>query len=115
MRLKVFLLSLILFSFSAYVWAAPNSSNGHKFSPRVRSFRFTYSFTVKDIPAGTKRVRVWIPVPQTDIHQTVHVLAVKAPVKTQMTKESGYGNRMFYADIDNPTTSQAEFTVDYEV
>jgi hypothetical protein len=34
-------------------------------------------------------VRVWIPVPQTDQHQTVRVLAVKAPVKTRMTQEPG--------------------------
>ena len=114
MRLKLFLSSLILLSLSAYEWAAPNSA-GQNFSPRVRSFRFTYSFTVKDIPAGTKRVRVWIPVPQTDRHQKVHVLAVKAPAKTRMTREPEYGNRMMYTEIDNPTASQTEFTVEYEV
>ena len=32
-------------------------------------------------------MHVWIPVPQTDQHQTVRVLAVKAPVKTRMTQE----------------------------
>ncbi|HKV78302.1 MAG TPA: transglutaminase-like domain-containing protein [Candidatus Sulfotelmatobacter sp.] len=115
MRLKFFLSSLVVLSLSAYEWAAPNSANGQKFSPRIRSFRFTYSFTVKDIPAGTKRVRVWIPVPQTDRHQTVHVLAVKAPVKTQVKQEPEYGNRMMYGEIDDPTVPQAEFTVEYEV
>ena len=114
MRLKVFSSAVILLSLSAYQWAAPNS-NDHKFSPRVRSFRFTYSFTVKDIPAGAKRVRVWIPVPETDQHQTVRVLTVKAPGKTHMTQEAEYRNRMMYTEIDNPTTSETEFTVDYAV
>lgn len=80
---KVFLSSLlVLLSFSAFEWAATKSTKGQEFSPPVRSFRFTYSFSVKDIPAGAKRVRVWIPVPVTDKHQTVHVLAGKAPAKT---------------------------------
>lgn len=106
---------MLLLFLTAYEWAAPNSNSAQKFSPRVRSFRFTYSFTVKDIPAGAKRVRVWIPVPQTDKHQNVHVLTVKAPAKTQITQESEYGNRMMYAEIDNPATSQTEFTLEYEV
>ena len=115
MRAKVLLSSLLLMFFTAYQWAAPISHNGPDFSPRIRTFRFTYAFTVKDIPSGAKRIRVWVPVPQTDKHQTVRVLAVKAPVKTHMTQESEYGNRMIYAEIDNPRTTQTEFTVDYEV
>jgi len=54
-------------------------------------------------------------VPQTDKHQTVRVLTVKAPAKTQMTQESEYGNRMMYAEINNPATSQTEFALEYEV
>ena len=107
--------SLLLLFFAVHLWAAPNGSSGQKFSPRVRSFHFTCDVTVKDIPAGAKRVRVWIPVPQTDKHQTVRVLAVKALAKTQMTRESGYGNRMMYAEIDNPSAGQMEFTLEYEV
>jgi hypothetical protein len=57
--------------------AAQATSNAQKFSPPTCTFRFTYNFTVKDIPSGAKRVRVWIPVPQTTQHQTVRVLAVK--------------------------------------
>jgi transglutaminase-like putative cysteine protease len=94
-------------------------SNAEKFSPPARTFHFTYTFTVKDIPAGAKRVRVWVPVPQTDEHQKVRVVAVKAPAKTQMTHDPEYGNRMIYAEIQNPAPSssggKAEFTLEYEV
>jgi transglutaminase-like putative cysteine protease len=58
---------------------------------------------------------VWVPVPQTDQHQTVRVLAVKAPAKTQMTSESEYGNRMMYAEMQNSAEGKAEFTLEYEV
>ena len=114
MRLRV-LSSLLLLFFPACQLAAQASSNAQKFSPPSRTFRFTYSFTVKDIPSGAKRVRVWVPIPQTDQHQTVHVLAVKAPVKTQMTQEPEYGNRMMYAEIQNSAAGKAEFTLEYRV
>src|SRR5207249_8450231 len=64
MRLRV-LSSLLLLFFPACQLAAQATSNAQKFSPPTRTFRFTYNFTVKDIPSGAKRVRVWAPVPQT--------------------------------------------------
>src|ERR1041384_2892456 len=94
---------------------AQASSNPQRFSPPSRTFRFTYNFTVTEIPAGARRARVWVPVPHTDQHQTVRVLAIKAPVKMQMTQESEYGNRMMYAEILNPGTGKADFTLEYEI
>ncbi|HZS99457.1 MAG TPA: transglutaminase-like domain-containing protein [Terriglobales bacterium] len=114
MRLKV-LSSLLLLFFPAGQLAAQAAANADKFSPPTRAFHFTYSFTVKDIPSGAKRVRVWVPVLQTDQHQTVRVLAVKAPVKTRMTQEPEYGNRMMYAQIESPAAGKAEFTLEYKV
>ena len=114
MKLRV-LSSLLLLVFPVFQLAAETTSSTRKFSPPSRTFHFTYSVTVKDIPAGAKRVRVWVPVPQTDQHQTVRVLAVKAPVKTRMTEEPEYGDRMMYAEIENPASGKAEFTLEYRV
>ena len=114
MKLRV-LSSLLLLFVPACRLAAEPTSNAQKFSPPTRTFRFAYNFTVKDIPSGAKRVRVWIPVPQTDRHQTVRVLAVKVPVKTRMTQEPEYGNRMMYAEIPNPASGKAEFTLEYKI
>jgi transglutaminase-like putative cysteine protease len=112
---KLRILSSLLLLFSACQLAAEATSNTQRFSPPTRTFRFTYKLTVKDIPSGAKRVRVWVPVPKTDQHQTVRVLATKAPVKTQMTHEPEYGNRMMYAEIQNSALDKAEFTLQYEV
>ena len=113
--MKRVLSSLLLLLFPVCQLIAQATSNVQNFSPPARAFRFTYSFTVKDIPSGTKRVRVWVPVPHTDQHQTVRILALKAPVKTRMTQESEYGNRMMYAEIQNPASDKAEFTLEYKV
>lgn len=114
MKPRVLLLLMLLFS-STFQLMAQSSTPSRKFSPPSRSFRFTYNFTVKDIPSGAKRVRVWVPVPESDRHQTVRVLAVKAPVKTRMTQESEYGNRMMYAEMHDVVGGKAEFTLEYEV
>ena len=114
MKLRV-LSSLLLLFFPASLLAAEAASHAEKFSAPRRTFRFTYTFTVKEIPSGTKRVRVWVPVPQTDQHQTVRVLAVKAPTKTQMMRDPEYGNRMMYAAMQNPASGKAKFTLQYEV
>jgi transglutaminase-like putative cysteine protease len=113
-KLKILSLLLLLFS-SASQLAAQITSNPEKFSPPLRTFHFTYNFTVKDIPSGAKRVRVWVPVPQTDQHQTVRLLPIKAPVKTHMSREPEYGNRMIYAEIQNPASDKAAFSLEYEV
>ncbi|HVN21917.1 MAG TPA: transglutaminase domain-containing protein [Dongiaceae bacterium] len=104
---------LLLFTVSHLL--AQTTSESKKFSPPSRSIRFTYRFSVQDIPQGTKRVRVWVPVAQTDQHQTVRLLGVQAPVKTRMTQEPEYGNHMMYAEIANPAPGKAEFSIEYKV
>jgi transglutaminase-like putative cysteine protease len=113
-KLRV-LWSLLMLVVPAFHLAAQATSNAEKFSPPARTFLFTYNVTVKDIPSDAKRVRVWIPVPPADQHQTVRVLAVKAPVRTRMTHELQYVNRMMYAEIPNPAAGKAEFTLEYKV
>ena len=114
MKLRA-LSSLLLLFLPVCLLTAQAASNAQKFSPPSRTFRFTYNFTVKEIPAGAKRVRVWVPVPHTDQHQTVRLLSVKGPGEKRMTQEPEYGNRMMYAEIPNSAASKAEFTLEYEV
>ena len=115
MKLRFLSSSLLLLFLTASQLSAQATSNNKKFSPPARTFRFTYNFSVNDVPAGAKRLRVWVPVPQTDQHQTVRVLSIKAPVKTRMTQEGEYGNRMMYAEIQNPAGGKVEFTLEYKV
>ena len=70
---------------------------------------------MKDIPAGTKLVRVWVPVAHTDEHQTVRLLKVKSPVQTVMGEEQEYGNQILYAEIHNPAQTTVDFSLEYEV
>ena len=115
MKLRVFAACLFLCLFVGVITAQTAPSSGQKFSPPSRSFRFTYSFTVKDIPAGTKVVRVWAPLAHGDENQTVRLVETNAPVKLQTTQEPQYGNKMIYAEIRNPAQGSNTFTLVYEV
>jgi len=106
------LVVLSLLSVAAAQSAAPAKQS---FSPPSRTFRFTYSFTVKNIPTGAKLVRIWVPVAHSDEHQTVRLVSVKAPVQTTMSEDPEYGNQILYAEIRNPAQATADFTVEYEV
>lgn len=107
--------SLLLVLVTACLCTAQTSADKQKFSPPYRRFHFTYAFTVKDIPAGTKLVRVWVPVAHTDEHQTVRLLNVKSPVQTRMGEEQEYGNQILYAELHNPTQTTVDFSLEYEV
>ncbi len=111
LRVVVFLLAL---SAALTGFAQSNPSGADRFSPPARKFRFVYSFTVKDIPSGTKVLRVWVPVAHSDEHQTIRLLSVKAPGKTQVLEEPEYGDKMLYAELKNPKPT-ADFSLEYEV
>jgi transglutaminase-like putative cysteine protease len=115
MGLRRFASISIVWCFTALLAAQTAQSDKQKFSPAARKFRFTYAFTVKDIPADAKVVRVWVPVAHTDEHQTVRLVNVKAPVQTTIGEEPEYGNKILYAEIHNPVQSTADFALEYEV
>jgi transglutaminase-like putative cysteine protease len=77
-------------------------------APRERSFAFEYKTTVKEIPAGAKRVELWIPVPHDSPLQTIKGLTVESPYPYKMHSMK-YGNRVMHLTVENPT--QAAFTV----
>lgn len=116
MRLRLLpVFSFISLLLPLSVITAQSPAKTRNFSEPSRTLRFTYKVTVKDIPSDAKRVRVWIPVAQSDLHQRVRLLSIKSQTKTLITRDSEYGNRMMYAELRRPPGGKAEFTLEYEV
>jgi transglutaminase-like putative cysteine protease len=108
--------SLWLLCFAASLCTAQTPTpDKQKFSLPSRKFHFTYAFTIKDIPAGTKLVRVWAPVARSDEHQSVRLVNVKSPVQTRLGEEPEYGNQILYVELHNPAQTTADFVLEYEV
>lgn len=88
---------------------SPGKSTGQS-----RTFEFTYSFTVKDLPATARRVRVWIPLASSDRNQKVVVKRISSPAPTHVTR-TRLGDRILYAEIHQPKQPAATFSVVYKV
>src|SRR3954466_8935620 len=80
----------------------------------ARHFTFRYGFTVKDIAAGQK-VRVWIPAAHSDDFQEVKVVSASGDLPLKRSKESKYGNEMYYAETGKASQASLHFEVVYDV
>jgi transglutaminase-like putative cysteine protease len=79
-----------------------------------RHFTFHYAFTVRNLPAG-KKVRIWIPAPQSDAYQEVKIISARGDLPLKKTSESRLGNQIYFAEISASTQPELHFDVEYEV
>jgi transglutaminase-like putative cysteine protease len=79
-----------------------------------RHFTFHYAFTVKNLPAG-KKVRIWIPAAQSDAYQEVKIVSATGDLPMKKTRESKYGNEIYFAETNRATQPELHFDVEYEV
>ena len=79
-----------------------------------RHFTFHYAFTVRSLPEG-KKVRIWIPAAQSDRYQEVKIISVKGDAPLKKTRESKYGNEIFFAEAASATQPELHFDVEYDV
>ena len=79
-----------------------------------RHFTFHYGFTVKNIPPG-ERVRIWIPQAHSDQFQEVKILSASGDLPLKKTRESRYGNEMYYAEDSKGRGEELHFEVVYDV
>jgi transglutaminase-like putative cysteine protease len=99
------LIALVLFSISiSGVVAAP--------ALRERKFEFEYKATVKDIPAGAKRVELWIPVPHDDPFQKITGMEINSPSPYEI-HTSQYGNRVLHVSLINPPQTNLTVTMHF--
>src|ERR1044072_3796589 len=82
------------------------SASGAKNSPKPpaelksRTFEFSYKAMINDVPAGSKRLNVWLPYPTTDANQEVYDIQVSSPRKATVYTEPRYGNSILFVSID---------------
>jgi transglutaminase-like putative cysteine protease len=67
-----------------------------------KTFEATYVAAVKDVPAGLKKMTVWIPLPVSRGGQTISHVRIDSPLTWTETSESTFGDRYAYAKVLNP-------------
>src|SRR5437868_4686005 len=68
-----------------------------------RKFSIEYTGKIREIPSATKKLRVWMPAPQTTSVQQIEQLEFTP--KARLATENKYGNQIAYWEIDNPGSS----------
>jgi transglutaminase-like putative cysteine protease len=76
-----------------------------------RTFAVEYTAKIPAVPAGTKKLRVWVPVPQDSTVQSIKNLSFSPAPKLGV--EPKYGNRIAYWEIENPGAA-VEATMKFE-
>jgi transglutaminase-like putative cysteine protease len=69
----------------------------------TRKFSIEYTGKVSEVPVGTKKLRVWMPAPQSTTVQKIEQLEF-AP-KARLTSEAKYGNQIAYWELEDPPSS----------
>ncbi|MFQ6616586.1 MAG: redoxin domain-containing protein [Fidelibacterota bacterium] len=78
-------------------------------------FEIVYTATIENIPESAKRVRVWIPYPQSDRFQQVHSIRTRAPYPTYIFHEPEFGNRFLYMEAENPGPNPGRMEIGMEI
>src|SRR5438552_2884281 len=97
---------LLLFVFASLATLASAQS--------VRHFTFHYAFTVRDVPAG-ERARIWFPAAHSDDHQDIKVVSATGDLPLKKTRESRFGNEIYYAESAKAKGGDLHFEVVYDV
>jgi hypothetical protein len=79
-----------------------------------RHFTFHYAFTVKNVTQG-QPVRIWIPQAHTDAFQQVKLVSASGDLPLKKTRESKFGDEMFYAEAKKAQAPELHFEVVYDV
>ena len=68
-------------------------------SAPLRKFEFTYVAKIPALPADAKVSRIWIPLPQSNLYQTIRNLKIEAPFAYTEHKDPQYGNEYLYVQV----------------
>ena len=79
---------------AAFLWGERQSQ------PAARVFQFEYTTRIPAVPAGTAKLRVWIPVPVSDSEQEISQLTIESPVPYLLHEDPEYHNHYAFLELD---------------
>jgi len=99
-----------------FTLASAPFSVSHGAAAPGRNFEFTYLTKIPSFPEGGENLRVWIPLPQSDLYQSIGDLKIKSPFPFEKHREQEYGNEYLYLQVPRSQMSAgAELRLDFQV
>jgi transglutaminase-like putative cysteine protease len=107
---------LLAFSLTGIASAQDGTSAkaGSTAATKQRAFQLDYGAKLTELSAGGK-VRVWLPVPQSDEYQRIQILSYRIPGKSELNRESKFGNQILYFETTVPESGEIAFSTSYHV
>ena len=110
MKKALFLFLILPFSLISLLYAVEEIA-----APKTRTFEFTYSATVKDIPENSKNVTLWLPLPRSSEFQEITNLRIETDTPYTITKDEKYNNHYLNMVIQTPETSALAVSLSFQI
>ena len=98
-QLKTTLAASVLAATLASLTTSPLHSGGTPIP--ARNFSFTAVTHVPAMPAGTHRLRIWLPLPYEERNQAVSQLRIASPVHFKIHRDKEFENQVAYLEFGN--------------
>ena len=79
-----------------------------------KTYEAVYTATIKDVPAGVKQLKVWVPIPTNRGWQKVSEVQMSSPYVWIHKTDPDFGNRYAYTTIDNPPAGDVTVRVRFK-
>jgi len=107
--------SLLIYSLLMVASLTPAVANAENDDvAQKRSFTFHYDFRVHSLAPGT-RLKVWLPIAQSDEWQSVVPDISKLPGTPKVATESKYGNRILFFETPVPANGELQCQIPYRI
>jgi transglutaminase-like putative cysteine protease len=112
----VAMLTLTLTLVTLSVWPGDAAGQSTDAAPTAeRTFDLVYEADVRNIPSGSGRVDVWVPLPPDDAHQDILDLRVDTPHAWTVNTDPEYGNSVLHLELTDVDVSSVPLTLHVRV
>ena len=80
-----------------------------------RTIEFSYSISVKNIPANSKHLEIWLPVPKSDNHQEVSNINISCDYPYVFKNDAKYNNLILAIESDEEVSGDLSVAMDFQV
>ncbi|MGR3220022.1 MAG: transglutaminase-like domain-containing protein, partial [Candidatus Anammoxibacter sp.] len=80
-----------------------------------RKIRFSYDMTVENIPANSKYIEIWLPVPKSDRYQTISDVNISCDYPYTFQNEPEYDNLILAIKGNNKIPESVSVSMDFMV
>lgn len=118
MRRSLYLTPLLVFGIIAAAlthFSESETVNKSQVNISQRTFQFWYDLRVKDLPADSKQVTVWLPVPESNQHQEISDLQVKSNFPYSLHRDPKYGNSILKVEVNKKIPQSLAVSVNFVV